>query len=352
MRPPVWIAVASLLAAGALFGAGASAAPGSGTTSSPAQPAPAVPFEDWLAVLRKDAIARGITERTVKQALDGVERLPIVVERDRTQTELTLTLDEYLKRRLPSRFVTTAREMARTHRQLLARVTKRYGVPASVVVAIWGLESSFGRFPGLRPTIPALVTLAYDPRRPTLFREELFSALEILDRGEVDPDALKGSWAGAMGQPQFMPSSYLRLAVDFNGDGKRDIWRSTPDVLASIANYLRVHGWAPDVRWGREVRLDGPAAAGAASAVPLRGVGACDAERNMTEPRPLGEWRALGVRLVDGGLLPDSHIAASLVRVDRHRFLVYGNYETLLAYNCAHTYSLSVAILADKIAGR
>lgn len=321
-------------------------------THTPGQEAAAPPFAEWLAALRAEALARGISQRTVDAALGSLELLPVVVERDRTQAEVTLTLDQYLRRRLPARVVNRARDMATAHRADLQRAAGHYGVPRAVIVAVWGLESNFGRFQGVRPTIATLATLAYDGRRQTLFRDELFSALRILDSGEVEPDALKGSWAGAMGQTQFMPSSYLKWAVDADGDGRRDIWSSRPDIFASIANYLKAHGWTAGERWGREVRVGSRTAARIASAVPLRLTGACQAVRDMTEARPLADWRALGVTLAGGDALPTADMAASLVRVDARRFLVYRNYEALLAYNCAHTYALSVAFLADRIGAR
>ena len=319
-----------------------------------AQNAPPPPplFEEWLAALRAEALAKGISQRTVDTALGSLERLPVVVERDRTQAELTLTLDQYLKRRLPARIVRSAREMATTHRAELQRASVRYGVPRPFIVAVWGLESNFGRFQGVRPTVATLATLAYDARRGTLFREELFAALRILDSGEVEPEALKGSWAGAMGQAQFMPSSYLKWAVDADGNGRRDIWASRPDIFGSIANYLKEHGWTTGERWGREVRLGDKPASRVAAAVPMRLTGACQAVRDMTEARPLSAWRELGVTQKNGAALPRADIAASLVRVDTHRFLVYRNYEALLAYNCAHSYALSVAFLAERIGSR
>ena len=315
-------------------------------------PPPLLPFEEWLAAVRAEALAKGISQPTVDTALGSLERLPVVVERDRTQAELTLTLDQYLKRRLPARVVRNAREMATKHRAELQRASLEHGVPRPFIVAIWGLESNFGRFQGVRPTVATLATLAYDGRRPTLFRDELFAALSILDSGEVEPEALKGSWAGAMGQTQFMPSSYLKWAVDGDGDGRRDIWGSRLDIFGSIANYLKAHGWTKGQRWGREVRLGDTAAARVAAAVPMRLTGACQAVRDMTEARPLSTWRDLGVTQKNGAALPRAEIAASLVRVDTHRFLVYGNYEALLGYNCAHTYALSVAFLADRIGSR
>jgi membrane-bound lytic murein transglycosylase B len=199
----------------------------------------------------------------------------------------------------------------------------------------------------VRPTIPALTTLAYDPRRGAMFRSELFSALEILNRGDVDLDRLKGSWAGALGQPQFMPSSYLQYAQDFDGDGRRDIWDSQPDVFASVAFYLKEHRWTDGNAWGREVKLPG-AVRTRASAVPLRESG-CRAERAMTAPRPLSEWKRMGVRTLGGGALPASKVSASLVRGGSRSFLLYSNYEAILGYNCAHTYALSVALLSDRL---
>jgi len=320
---------------------------------APQETAPAPPpFEEWLAAVRVEALARGISQPTIDAALGSLERLPVVVERDRTQAERTLTLDQYVRRRLTARVVRSARGMAVQHRPELQRAADRHGVPRAFIVAIWGLESNFGRFQGVRPTVATLATLAYDGRRQRLFREELFAALRILDSGDVQLDALRGSWAGAMGQAQFLPSSYLEWAVDADGDGRRDIWTSLPDIFASIANYLKEHGWTKGERWGREVRLGDRTAARVAAAVPMRLTGACQAARDMTEARPLSTWRELGVTQKDGSALPRADISASLVRVDTHRFLVYGNYEALLAYNCAHTYALSVALLADRIGPR
>jgi membrane-bound lytic murein transglycosylase B len=216
-------------------------------------------------------------------------------------------------------------------------------------VSVWGLESNFGKFTGVRPTIAALATLAYDQRRPSFFRAELLDALRVLDRGDIELASMKGSWAGAMGQPQLMPSSYLKFAEDFDGDGRRDIWRSSPDVFASIANYLKAHGWSPTETWGREVVLSKRAAASIEKEeIALRSSG-CDAVRQMTVPRPLVQWQALGVRLPAGKPLPASSMEASLVRARSRSFLVYRNYEVILAYNCAHAYALSVGLLADRI---
>jgi len=306
-----------------------------------------VPFEQWLKDLRQEALAKGISQPTVDSALRDVAVLPVVVERDRAQAEQVLPVETYLKRRVDARTVRTARRMLRQHGPLLRKVAAKYGVPAATLISVWGLESTFGRFSGIRPTIPALATLAYDNRRSELFRAELFDALRILERGDIELARMKGSWAGAMGQPQFMPSSYLKYAVDFDGDGRRDIWSSPGDTFASIANYLHESGWAKGWRWGRAVRLPAKTAA-LEEAAPLRAEG-CAAEREMTVRLPLSRWRALGVRTDARQPLPRAALEASLVRAGSRAFLVYGNYEALLAYNCAHAYALSVALLSDRL---
>src|SRR6266851_614800 len=202
------------------------------------------PFAEWLAGVRKEALARGIKPEIVEQALSNVdEPLPVVLERDRSQAETVLSLEQYIARRLTAKRIRTGREMLARHRELLAQVAEKYGVPARIIVAIWGAESDYGTLTGIRPLVAALAKLAWEGRRATFFRAELFHALEILQRGDIDLAHLKGSWAGAMGQPQFMPSSYLDYAEDFDGDGKKDIWSTPADVFASIAHYLKGHGW-------------------------------------------------------------------------------------------------------------
>jgi membrane-bound lytic murein transglycosylase B len=305
-------------------------------------------FEQWLDEVRSEAIERGIRPEIVDKAFDGLQPLDVVIERDAEQAEFTLTLDRYLRRRLTSRIVREAHRYAVAHRALLTRVSEIYGVSPQVIVAVWGLESNFGRFSGVRPTIAALATLAYDGRRAEFFRAELLAALEILNRGDIALERLKGSWAGALGQPQFMPSVYLASAEDFDGDGRRDIWTSLPDVFASIARYLRDHGWVTGERWGREVRLP-RAVDELVKEAPLRTAG-CSALRETSEPLPLSRWRELGVRTLSGGALPPADVDASLVRAGSRNFLVYANYGVLIAYNCAHAYALSVGLLSDRLA--
>ena len=305
------------------------------------------PFDKWLAELRAEAQSRGIPAALLDRALAGVEPVEQILERDRAQAEFTLDLESYLKRRLTRDTVRTAKRMHQRHRTVLRKVEEQYGVSSRMLVAVWGLESNFGKFSGVRPTIPTLVTLAYDPRRATLFRSELFSALEIVNNGDIELERLKGSWAGALGQPQFMPSSYLKYAQDFDGDGRKDIWTSPADVFASIANYLKQHGWREGALWGREVKI--PAAReSAADAIPRRAEG-CRAERSMTESKPLLEWRKLGILTSTGKPLPQATVSASLLSAGRRSFLLYDNYDALLGYNCAHTYALSVALLSERL---
>ena len=189
------------------------------------------------------------------------------------------------------------------HRKSLAEISKKYGTSSRLIVAIWGMESNFGRFTGTRPIVQALATLAWDGRRGAFFTQELISALQILDKGYIELDRMKGSWAGAMGQTQFMPSSYLAHAQDYDGDGRRDIWTTLPDVFASIANYMKAYGWVNGQAWGREVKLPSGGFAPLVQAVGLRQSG-CRASREMSVPLPLAKWQSLGVRTVGGGALP------------------------------------------------
>jgi len=244
--------------------------------------------------------------------------------------------------------IRTGRDMYARHHKVLTEVADRYGVSPRIIVAIWGIESNFGKFSGVRPTIGALATLAWDPRRAAFFRGELLNAMQILDRGDIDVSRLRGSWAGAMGQPQFMPSSYLKWAEDFDEDGRTDIWSSPADVFASIANYMKAHGWKTGQSWGREVTISRAAVKRIADDVERRN-GSCAARRNMTVALPMARWQALGVRLINGAALPKTDFTASLVSGSSRHFLVYDNYDALLEYNCAHSYAIAVALLSDRI---
>jgi membrane-bound lytic murein transglycosylase B len=305
-------------------------------------------FTEWLTAFRAEASSKGISDKTLDAALDGLEPVPVVIERDRSQAELVLTLDQYLQRRLTPKMTATGRKMAKAHRKLLAAVSDKYGVPPGIIVAVWGLESNFGRFSGVRPTVATLATLAYDRRRATLFRQELIAALQILDSGDVSVDRMRGSWAGALGQAQFMPSSFLQYAQDFDGDGRRDIWTSLPDVFASIANYLKEHGWTKGQIWGRQVKVPPSLLQRLDELAPLQTEG-CLAERQMSVPLPLSEWKKLGVTQLSGRRLPAADLNASMVRAGARQFLLYPNYQAILSYNCVHAYGLSVALLSDRI---
>jgi membrane-bound lytic murein transglycosylase B len=319
-------------------------APMTGASQDP--PSPVSSFEAFLTDVRNEALAAGISPTTVDLAFTGLTPEPVVVSRDRTQPEIVQSLDSYLRQRLTARTRATASEMRRRHAPVLAGVAKAYGVPEAVLTSIWGLESNFGRFTGSYSTIRALATLAFDNRR-TLFRSELIAALRMIDAG-VPIERMKGSWAGAMGQPQFMPSSFLKHAVDFDADGSVDIWSSLPDVFGSMGNYLKNAGWVSGERWGREVAVSRDVAAAIDREVPMRAEG-CRAIRLMTEERPLAEWSRLGVTLPDGRSLPRADMGASLVRGERRHFLVYRNYFALLDYNCSHSYALAVGLLADSV---
>jgi membrane-bound lytic murein transglycosylase B len=324
----------------------AAASPADSSAAADTRPS----FTEWLADVRAEALTRGIRPDVVDSAFEGVtEPLPVVLERDRTQAETILPLEQYIARRVSPKLVRRGREAFGRTKSTLEQVARDYGVPARIIAGVWGIESNFGGFSGVRPTINALATLAWDPRRATFFRGELFSALEILNRGDIDASRLRGSWAGAMGQPQFMPSSYLEYAADFDGDGRRDIWTSEGDVFASIANYLRGHGWVEAKGWGREVKLSKAAATQIAATLPRR-TGGCRATRDMTVARPLSEWRELGARTLGGDPVPASEQPASLVSGASRHFLTYENYDVLLKYNCAHAYALSVIILGERIA--
>ena len=322
------------------------------TATTPQQEAvpPPPPFDEWLAGLIAEARSRGYNDTLIDQTLTGLQPLQRVVASDRNQAELNPGFARYLSGRLTTRMVTDGRKAARENAAALRRIETTYGVQRRFLLAVWGIESHYGHATGGTPEFQALATLAWDPRRADYFRGELFNALTMVRSGYIDARTMTGSWAGAMGQTQFMPSSYLQYAVDFDGDGHRDIWRSNADALASIANYLKQYGWNANQTWGREVRVSDEALARIKEEVPHRPEG-CYAIRNMTERRPLKSWRKLGVTRVDGGPLPNSDIPAGLVDVGERRFLVYPNYDAILGYNCAHYYALSVALLGDTIQG-
>ncbi len=294
-------------------------------------------FAEWLAELRAEALAKGIRAETLDRALDGLQPIDRVIALDRRQPEVTQTFEEYMAHRVTPSLVAEGKAALRKHRALLAAVRDRYGVQPRFIVALWGLETRYGKYGGSFPVIAALATLAYDARRPAYFRKELLQALKILDEGHIAPEAMRGSWAGAMGQNQFMPSSYLRFAVDFDGDGRRDIWTTLADVFASAANYLARSGWRGDQTWGRAVRLP---------------EGFDDAFIGHQVRKRLSAWQRLGVRRADGSDLPKRDLLASVIRpggAGGPAYVVYNNYRVILKWNRSDYFGLSVGRLADLI---
>jgi len=295
-------------------------------------------FRTWLLDLRREALNQGIRGETLDAALDGIEPISRVIELDRRQPEFTLTFQEYIARVVPAKRIEMGRQKLAENRALLNAVGKRFRVQPRFIVALWGIETDFGRLTGGFPVIDALATLAYDGRRSAYFRAELLFALRILDEGHITPDRMIGSWAGAMGQSQFMPSSFIKFAIDYSGDGRRDIWDTPADVFASAANYLHNVGWRDDQTWGREVRLPG---------------GFDPSLADLGIERKISAWQALGVRRADGRDLPRRELNASIVLPDGQggpAFMVYNNYRSLLKWNRSTYFATAVGRLADAIA--
>ncbi len=297
-------------------------------------------FETWLAAVKQEARGRGITDATLESAFSGITLNPKIIQKDRGQPEFTQTFWGYLDRAVPQIRVDRARRLMAKHGALLQKVEKAYGVQPRFLVSFWGLESNFGEFTGGDSVIRSLVTLAYDTRRSDFFRTQLMAALQILQEGHIGPKAMTGSWAGAMGQLQFIPTTFTGFAVDFNGDGRRDIWHDLPDVFASAANYLKSEGWQGDQTWGREVRLP------ANFNYDLSG-------KNIL--KPLSEWQKIGVRKIGGQDLPAVDIEGAVIVPAGARgpaFMVYGNFHATLAWNNSLLYAIAVGHLADRIAGK
>jgi membrane-bound lytic murein transglycosylase B len=304
--------------------------------SAPAAAAP--DFAQWLGQLREEALASGISAATADDALGGIQPLPRVLELDQKQPEKTLSFADYAQRVVTPKRVADGRKLLRQHKALLDKVSRKYGVQPRFIVALWGLETNYGRITGGFRVIDALATLAYDGRRAAYFRGELLTALQILEQQHMPADAMKGSWAGAMGQCQFMPSAYVKYAQDWNGDGHRDIWKTEGDVFASAANYLSTVGWNPHQNWGREVRLPKGRDLSASASLDIT--------------KTVSAWNTLGVRLPNGKPLPKSSLEASLVTPDGpggRAFLVYPNYRTVMNWNRSTYFATTVGLLADRL---
>lgn len=295
-------------------------------------------FDQWLDQVRIEAINKGISERTVQKALSDVKPIPRVIELDRKQPEGRMSFEEYYSKVINQRRIDEGRKMYVRHRGQLEKAAQKYGVPAHYIVALWGIETNYGSNTGGFGVVPSLATLAHDGRRSKFFRAELMNALKILDAGHISLANMKGSWAGAMGQNQFMPSSFHAFAVDGNHDGKRDIWTSLPDVFASTANYLSKSGWKGDERWGREVKLPR---------------GFAQSLTGLKTRKSLSAWEKMGVTLPSGAALPSARdIKASIVTPDGlagRAFLVYDNFRVIMKWNKSTYFATSVGLLANQI---
>ncbi len=274
----------------------------------------------------------------LESAFAGVHINWRVIELDRNQPEVKFTWEQYRTRIVNDSRVQRGREQLSKHHDLLRRVQDRYGVPPGIIVGLWGLESDYGRQMGGINVIEAVATLAWEGRRGAYFREQLMDCLKILQAGDIPADKMVGSWAGAMGQTQFMPDSFLRFAVDFDGDGRRDMWTSFPDVFASTANNLAMEGWKADLPWGLQARLP---------------VGFEAAMAGRAIRKPVAEWARLGVVSFDGRALPPGDAVASVILpggIQSDAFLVSAaNFRALRAYNPSDYYALSIGLLADRI---
>ncbi len=296
-------------------------------------------FQGWIAGFRDRALAHGIRADVFDAAFQGVAYDPEVIDKDRHQGEFVKPIWDYLDKAVSDERVANGQAALRQHRRLLTRIEETYGVDKEVVAAVWGLESSFGVNRGKLPLVQSLATLAYDGRRGSFFEGQLIAALKIIQAGNVAPRDMTGSWAGAMGHTQFIPTSYLAFAVDFTGDGRRDIWSDDPsDALASTAAYLAHHGWRRGQPWGVEVQL--PA----------------DFDFGLSGDRvkkSAADWAALGVRDMQGGVVGD-HGAASILLPAGARgaaFMIFPNFRAIEHYNAADAYVIAVGHLADRLQG-
>ena len=296
-------------------------------------------FRQCLDELRGQARAAGISEATLQTALDSVTYQPQVIALDRRQPEFVQTFWQYLNARVNERRVETGRALLARHQSLLHRIHREFSVRPEYLVSLWGLETNFGSHTGKMPIIDSLATLACDPRRSRFFSRELIEALRILEGSAIDRSRMLGSWAGAMGQMQFMPSTYTRHAIDYDNSGRPDLWRSLPDVFASSAHYLAGVGWQDGQRWGREVRLPAGFRYELAS---------------LQTQKPVEAWQRLGVRTADNQPLPPARMQGSVLLpagAEGPAFLVYRNFRALMRWNSSTFYALSAGHLADRIAG-
>jgi len=308
-------------------------------------------FDVYVAALKKEALEKGYDEALVDQALATAKFKKKVISADKNQPEVKETLETYLPKRVPQWKIDRARKLYKENQDVLEKVAKEYGVQARFIVALWGLESNFGKIQGGHSVIASLVTLAFDGRRETMYKNQLWAALDILKEGHITLDKFKGSWAGAMGQTQFMPTSFNAYAVDYNGDGRKDIWTTEEDAFASIANYLKQAGWNDDLTWGRQVKL--PEGFDNANIL-KRGTKTRSQwlEYWKDSERSLADWQAIGVRKMDGSDLPNVDVTAAMVMpddVNGRMYLAYDNYKALMHWNRSYYFATSVGYLSDRI---
>jgi len=300
-------------------------------------------FAEYLAQLRTEAEDKGFSAELLNAAFVSIKRREKVVTADKNQPESKLTLDKYLNTRVPDWKVKQALEKMQEHAELLNKVEKKYGVQKRFIVALWGNESNFGRIQGDHPVLSSLVSLAFDGRREALFKKQFFAALTILSEGHVAIDDFTGSWAGAMGQSQFMPTSFLSYAVDGDGDGRKDIWSTPEDVFSSIANFLAKEGWNGQQTWGRQVKLSDSF-----------DINTINRYSGLAKDKMLVmlAWNNLGVTKFNGAALPRVNIKASLILPDDASgriYLAYNNFHTLMRWNRSLYFGVSVGYLADRI---
>jgi membrane-bound lytic murein transglycosylase B len=308
-------------------------------------------FDEYIAQLKQEALAKGFEQALIDESFAKVVFHKRAVKADRNQPEKVETLDTYLPKRLPEWKIKRARAMYKKHQVVLEKVAAEYGVQARFIVALWGLETNFGKIMGNYNVISALSTLAYEGRREVFFKKQLWAALKILKEGHIDIASMKGSWAGAMGQNQFMPTSFVGYAVDGDGDGKKDIWANQADVFSSMANYLKKEGWNDDLTWGRQVKL--PSDFDNVLAIPQNTGGRKNWLKSWAKTeKTLAQWQALGIRRTDGTNLPKVDIKAALVFPDGEKgraYLAYNNYKSLMHWNLSYYFVSSVGHLSDHI---
>lgn len=300
---------------------------------------PSIAFERCKQDLRQSAIDYGITANIAEQVFANIKYQPRVIELDRSQPEFVQTFPGYFSKRVNDWRINKGRQLAAEHKALLKDLVKQYGIPAQYLLAFWGLETNFGGYKGKMPVLDSLATLACDPRRSKFFTKELLTAVKLLEEQSLEQDKMVGSWAGAMGHTQFMPSAYANYAVDGDGDGQINLWESEADALTSAANFLSQLGWQPGFRWGREVML--PAEFDYA-------------QLGYTKRRTVADWDALGVKKANGEALGSSDMTAYLVMPAGHEgptFLAYPNFRVIMRWNNSEFYAIAVGRLADRIAG-